>query len=165
MTVNSQKKIHLYFYFHSKTINRWNISDNTAWPESNALARRTYRFQCLKHSSMTNLNKWVLWLDTDSRAAALRCLMKEVETFYLCQQWLSRSILQGELQKVWRLQAGLLTLALPPFFCEVLSRVNTMWYNEDLPAAPLISALGKSAKNSHGPHTVTCVYRSRASSV
>lgn len=68
-------------------------------------------------------------------------LMEEVETFYFCQHSLPLSILQGELQKAWRLQLGLLTCALPLLFCSALSSMNTMWHNENLPAVLFISAL------------------------
>lgn len=64
--------------------------------------------------------------------------MEEVETFYFCQHWLPLSIPLGELQTAWRLQLGLLTCALPPLCCVVLSQ-NMLWYAEDLPAVLLIS--------------------------
>lgn len=84
------------------------------------IVRWAYRFPCREHSRMRNLNMLVLWLDTGGRAAGAQAPYGGSGNLLFLPA-LPLSILQGELQRAWRLQVGLLTCALSPLFCLVLS--------------------------------------------
>lgn len=118
----------IFLPFENINMLRVNISrdDNNSRPQwsrkgTRFIVRGAYRFLCSGHISMTNLNTRVLWLDTDSRAAGAQVLYGGSGNLLFLPALPSTVYSQGELQRAWRSQVGLLSPAPLPHSCLVLS--------------------------------------------
>lgn len=129
------------------------------------IVRWAYLFQCLKHSSMKNLNMRPLWLDTESRAAGDQAPYRGSGNLLFLPALAAPFYSPGWITEGMALTGWFTDLcpSTTPLRSAKLGEHDVVhWWSASCSAH--ISP-GKSAKDIHHPHTLTCAYRCRASSV